>query len=76
MAGFSWVQMPVADYLREFERVGVLVVAALVVAAVSAIGAAWIVGVVLGRSVDGAFVVVTGYPVQRCLVICSRLSYG
>jgi hypothetical protein len=56
--------MPVADYFRELERVGVLAVAALVAAAVSAVGAAWVIGEIFVLSVDAALVVIAGSPMQ------------
>jgi hypothetical protein len=76
LAGLPGVQVSVADYFRELERVGVLAVAALVVAAVSPIGAAWVVSVVLGLPVGVALVVVAGCPMQRCMVVRSGLFYG
>jgi hypothetical protein len=76
LAGLPGVQVSVADYFHELERVGMMAVAALVVAAVSSVGTAGIVGVVFGLSVDVAFVVVAGCPMQRCMVVRSGLLYG
>jgi hypothetical protein len=76
LAGFSRVQVSVVDYLRDLERVGVLAVAALVVAAVSAVGAVWVLSVVFGLPVGTALVVVAGCPMQRCVIVRSGLSHG
>jgi hypothetical protein len=76
LAGLPGVQVSVADYFRELERVGVMAVAVLVVTAVSSVGTAGIVGVVFGLSVDVAFVVVAGCPMQRCVVVRPGLSFG
>jgi hypothetical protein len=73
LAGLPRVEVPVADDLRELERVGVLTVAALVVTAVFAVGAAWVVGVILGVSVGITFIVVAGCPMQLCVVVRSGL---
>jgi hypothetical protein len=73
LAGLPRVEVPVADNLRELERVGVLAVAALVVAAVLTIGAAGIIGEIFILPVDAASVVVAGCPVQRCVVVRSGL---
>jgi hypothetical protein len=56
--------VPVADVLRELERVRVRAVAALVVAVVPAIGSARIVIVVFGVSVGVTIIIVTGCPMQ------------
>jgi hypothetical protein len=74
-AGTTWVEVSVADYFREFEGVGVLT-GALVVVAVPSIGAARVVVVVFHLAVNAAVVVVAGRPVKGCMVIGTGLSYG
>jgi uncharacterized membrane protein YdbT with pleckstrin-like domain len=76
LAGLSRVQVSGADYLHERERVGVLAVAALVVTAVFAVGAVWVVGIILDVSVGTTFIVVAGYPMQRYVVFRSGLFHG
>jgi hypothetical protein len=76
LASLSPVQVPVADYLHELGRVGVLAVAVLVVMAVLAVGVTWVVGVILGVSVGITFIVVAGCPIQRCVVVRSELFHG
>jgi hypothetical protein len=63
LAGLPRVEVSVADNFRELECVSVLAVAALMVAAVSAIGATGVAVVILHLSVDAAIIVVACCPV-------------
>ena len=61
--GAAWVEVSVADYFRELERVGVGAVALAVVAAVWVIGPTGVVVVIFHLAVGDAVVVVAGCPV-------------
>jgi hypothetical protein len=71
---FARVQVPVADDLRKLEWVGVRTFARAVVAAMSAIGPAGIVGVVLGLAMGVTIIIVARCPMQRGVVVGGRAS--
>jgi hypothetical protein len=69
---FARVQVPVADDLRKLQWVGVRTFARAVVATMSAIGPAGIVGVVFGLAMSVIIIIVARCPMQRCLVVAGR----